>query len=71
MLLLESIAPGHISRKQALAEQDWEKRATAILRTAKLIGCRMLITPRDISEVTFLLLISCFYYRYSFLLPFF
>eukprot|EP00026_Physarum_polycephalum_P001999 Phypoly_transcript_02003.p1 GENE.Phypoly_transcript_02003~~Phypoly_transcript_02003.p1 ORF type:complete len:555 (+),score=90.87 Phypoly_transcript_02003:1267-2931(+) len=50
VLLLESIAPGHISRKQALAEQDWEKRATAILRTAKLIGCRMLITPRDISE---------------------
>lgn len=50
LLLLESIAAGHISRKQALTEQDWEKRAMAILRTAKQLGCRMLITPKDISE---------------------
>lgn len=52
VFLMEAIAPGSVPRKQQLVnEQDWESRASAILRAAKLLGCRMLITPRDISEV--------------------
>lgn len=47
----DALAPGLLDVKKLLAEPAWEKRAQYVLRGVTKLGCKVYITPRDMSEV--------------------